>query len=158
MAFQYTEDDQPPDGYPGFDPVHRNHSAYWSWRSMRRRCLIPSYDAYKNYGGRGITICPEWSDFMVFLRDMGERPAGTTLDRIDNNGHYRPSNCRWATLLQQHRNTRAIKLSAVKAKQIRKLVARGHLHRNVALEFGISGPMVHRVVSNKAWHPSSLAR
>ncbi len=80
--------------------------AWHSWQAMRSRCLNPTDKDYRNYGARGITVCDIWSDFSVFLRDMGERPAGTTIDRIDVNGNYEPGNCRWATPAQQGRNTR----------------------------------------------------
>lgn len=77
-----------------------------SWQKMRERCMQPNSDHYKWYGGRGITICPQWSDYLVFLADMGERPKGMTLDRIDSNGNYEPANCRWATHTMQVRGQR----------------------------------------------------
>jgi ribosomal protein L37E len=82
---------------------------YTSWSSMRTRCNNPKTLNYAYYGGRGITVCPEWNDphgFTVFLADMGERPPGTSLDRIDNNGNYEPGNCRWATATEQRANSR----------------------------------------------------
>lgn len=78
--------------------------AYKAWRSMRQRCLYPSQQSYPLYGGRGITICDRWSSFANFLADMGERPEGMSLDRIDSNGNYEPNNCRWATTKDQARN------------------------------------------------------
>ena len=80
---------------------------YNSWTSMRRRCLSPIDKDWKNYGGRGITICERWSCFAAFWEDMcPSYKPGLTLGRIDNEGNYEPSNCRWETSVQQGNNTR----------------------------------------------------
>jgi hypothetical protein len=79
---------------------------YQSWRGMWTRCTNPNVKSYKDYGGRGITICARWAEFENFLADMGERPDGRTLDRIEVNGNYEPNNCRWATRKEQVMNTR----------------------------------------------------
>jgi hypothetical protein len=73
---------------------------------MVQRCTNPNNAAYESYGGRGIAVCDEWRDFAAFFRDMGHRPPGMSLDRIDVNDGYHPGNCRWATKKQQQNNRR----------------------------------------------------
>ncbi len=82
---------------------------YQSWQAMRSRCNRVGNVKYKLYGGRGIRVCASWSAFANFLADMGPRPPGTTLDRINSDGNYEPGNCRWATHLEQRRNRRDMK-------------------------------------------------
>lgn len=88
---------------------------WWSWQSMRVRCLNKADRNYPEYGASGVTICAAWeNDFAAFLKYMGERPDGTTLDRYPNkSGNYEPGNCRWATPKQQARNTRRNKLVTI---------------------------------------------
>lgn len=87
-----------------------NKPEYNSWRGMRERCNKSTHDKYKNYGGRGIRVCPQWDNnktgFITFLNDMGKKPSPShSIDRINSDGDYEPSNCRWATQSQQLRNS-----------------------------------------------------
>jgi len=91
---------------------------YRSWRAMKDRCLNPNSPSYPDYGGRGITIDPLWNDFSVFLEQMGERPENTSLDRINNNGNYTYSNCRWSNFRNQNNNRR----KKVKLRDYQKLL------------------------------------
>lgn len=85
---------------------------YRSWSQMKVRCQVPTNHKFKDYGGRGITVCDRWQSFANFLVDMGDRPPGTSLDRINNDGNYEPGNCRWADAKTQRNNRRDSKVGA----------------------------------------------
>ena len=87
----------------------KSNRTYRIWANMRDRCNRPANPAYKYYGGRGISICERWNDFAKFIADMGTAPPDRSIDRIDNNRGYEPTNCRWATALEQGRNRRNVK-------------------------------------------------
>ena len=92
---------------------------YNSWNGMKRRCYEPGNNRYKHYGGRGISVCIRWVDsFDNFYLDMGERPEGKTLDRINSNKNYYKGNCRWATSVEQARNKRTNRRFAYKGKTL----------------------------------------
>ncbi|RAJ70210.1 hypothetical protein K378_01375 [Streptomyces sp. Amel2xB2] len=94
--------------------AHRRHGysgtrIYWTWADMINRCTNPTHKQWRHYGGRGITVCPRWrASFVNFLADMGERPPGMSLDRINNDGPYTPSNCRWTDHSTQSKNRRPL--------------------------------------------------
>jgi len=95
---------------------------YKAWVGMIQRCYNPKNRRYASYGGRGIWVCARWrAAFMNFYLDMGPRPAGYTLERIDNDAGYRPDNCKWGTQWEQAHNRRDCKLSWETARMIREL-------------------------------------
>lgn len=126
---------------------------YRSWINMKRRCLNISAHNYPNYGGRGITICDRWLDpeygYINFKQDMGERPENTTLDRIDVNGDYEPSNCRWSNPQMQIVNQRRYEDIRFVSDEEWEIIKKDYLENNlkckeVAEKYDITLPRVHR--------------
>jgi hypothetical protein len=124
---------------------------YRSWESMRWRCLNPKATGYKYWGGRGVTICERWLNFDNFLADMGPRPAGTMIDRIDSNGNYEPGNCRWATISEQIRGRRMTRLNSEAVKVIRWAYLRGLTQKKLARIFNTHQSRISRIVSGQEW-------
>lgn len=96
---------------------HASHRArtptYLTWRAMINRCENPEHERFQHYGGRGIKVCERWrGSFEMFLADMGERPDGFTIDRINVDGNYEPANCKWSTSKEQRANQRPGRVSA----------------------------------------------
>lgn len=139
-------------------PVHGQWKSrtYKSWESAKQRCYYKSDIGYARYGGRGITMCDRWrNDFQAFRDDMGDRPQGMTLDRIDPDGPYSPDNCRWATASAQQRNRRdALPLTDLDAQRIRELRLGGALIKDIAAMFNISWMTAKRIL-NGTWRAGS---
>src|SRR5436305_2097190 len=95
-------------------------STYHCWLNMKQRCTNPNHPAWKYYGGRGIKICKRWIYFENFLADMGHRPPKLTLERLDNDGNYEPSNCTWASWKAQNNNKRTGQKTQTTNKQVRR--------------------------------------
>ena len=123
---------------------------YNSWCSMltRVRGTNPAKDraSYKN-----VNVCDSWLEFENFYADMGERPEGMSLDRIDNDGDYGPENCRWATPATQQRNRGANKLNEKRAAEIRGLCAWDMKQKDIADIYGVSRPMVSKIKAGRRW-------
>lgn len=118
------------------------------------RCNNKNDKDYRNYGARGIKVCKRWSDnFYDFVRDMGLKPSTAhSLDRYpDNDGNYDPSNCRWATIVQQNRNRSCSKITEATAEQIRTRFANGERNKDLAKEFDLHVTMVSYIVHHRYW-------
>ena len=138
----------------GFAKKTGLHPVYVAWLGMRQRCHNPRNKDYPNYGGRGLTVCQRWRDsFLTFWADVGERPEGCSLDRIDNNRGYEPGNVRWALLAAQNRNTRAAKLSESLVGELRRLYASGWAKRQLARHFCVTPKTVRDILAGSKWKP-----
>jgi hypothetical protein len=115
----------------------------WIWSEMKSRCHDPRHKQYKDYGGRGIGVCPRWMTFANFLADMGPRPKGLLLDRIDNNGDYEPWNCRWATRQQQNSNRRNCIYVVINGERITL--------KEACRRLGLKYRPVHKRIKARGW-------
>lgn len=126
---------------------------YRIWKNMKRRCNVATTIEYASYGGRGISVCPEWNkSFISFYEDMGPLPSlDYQIDRIDNDGNYCKENCRWVTARDNSRNRNNNKLTIDEARQIRELHKAGNGYRSIAKGFNVSSTLVGNIVRNLAW-------
>ncbi len=124
---------------------------YVSWANMLYRCYTPTCPQYAGYGGRGIRVCAQWrgrNGFKQFLKDMGERPDGRTLDRVYVNGNYTPNNCQWSTPKEQMRNRRNNKLDSVDVVSIR---ASNLSRKQLAAKYKVNVSTIQRVIVGTRW-------
>lgn len=147
--------------------AHRTHGhtagpkasdTYVTWAAMKQRCLYPGSNARADYADRGITICERWMAFENFLADMGEKPDGLMLDRIDNDGNYEPGNCRWTTRSVQNRNQRRTTIRGIKHGMskltddiVRALRAETGTYDEISARTGIHRSTVYSVRKRITW-------
>jgi len=121
---------------------------YVVWQHIMRRCYTKTNPAYRYYGGRGISVCKRWHDFSNFVSDMGVKPDGLSIDRIDNNGNYEPSNCRWATQKEQVQNSRSAKLTSHLVAEIR---ASSEPSKILASKYGVNPDTITSIRAFRSW-------
>jgi len=136
--------------------AHTRHPLYHTWANMRRRCEDPHEYSYKNYGGRGITVCERWKDFWNFADDMGQKPSRLhSIDRIDVNGNYESGNCRWATIKEQSENKRNTRLRDADRELITKLVKQGWTRTLISERHGLDLKAVQNFAKGITYQPDA---
>lgn len=130
---------------------------YEIWKGILRRCYNKNSKSYKNYGGRGIKVCDSWKNsFENFYRDMGSCPTNTymSIDRIDNDDDYKPSNCKWSTRIEQNRNRSYNHIKNVdQANKIRDLYSTGnYTQKQLSVMYNCSENVIHAIVNYKTWY------
>ncbi len=129
-----------------------NSITYRSWASMKSRCHWDKSENYHLYGGKGISVCPQWLRFEGFLADMGERPSKNhSLDRIDSDKNYEPGNCRWATKREQALNCSRVKLSFEGAVEIAVAKLMGESDRKLGARYGMAHSTAREILTGRRW-------
>lgn len=130
-------------------PKHKERAAL---RAAIKRCFNPNCRSYPCYGGRGIRVCDRWlNSFDAFYEDLGSAPEGSSLERIDVNGHYEPSNCKWATVREQNRNRTDTVLTEEKVKDTHRRLSQGENLADLAREFGVNYNTLYQAKRGKSW-------
>ncbi len=146
--------------FSGIDNINYVHGESYSklhncWRQMKVRCLNSNDANYKNYGGRGITVCPEWANDYTKFRDWALNngyQSGLFQDRIDNDKGYNPENCRFTTKAENARNRRTTKLTKSKVEEIRfKYKVGKYTHRELGIEYNIDQTNITRIINQETW-------
>lgn len=129
-------------------PTVHEHPLYSTWHSMKQRCHNPTSAGYKNYGGRGIYVCPEWkNNFQKFVTDVGAKPSPQhSIERINNNGPYSKDNCKWVLPSEQIHNRRDSKLTSAQILEIYN-TRRDIPARHWAKEFGVTTKTIFNIRS-----------
>ena len=132
-----------------------NTKLFFVWNNMRGRCLFKTHPAYKRYGKRGIKLCSEWKYDYINFKSWAYKNGyieGLYLDRRDNDGDYKPSNCRFVTLAESNRNLSTTKLNWDKVAEIRRLYSSGdYLQKQLGNMFSVNTQQISRIITNKRW-------
>lgn len=123
--------------------AYQSKPSYCLWRAMIRRCTSPGSYGYSKYGAKGVTVCDRWRLFKNFIEDMGQRPEGMSLDRIDNAKGYSPENCRWATAITQANNKTTTRFGIVNGEKITMA--------NAARKYGIDSSTARQRIDRLGW-------
>jgi hypothetical protein len=137
-------------GIPRFKQPREQHGMsytpeYRTWTSMNQRCYDKNFRDYQRYGGKGVTVCERWHSFTAFYEDMGPRPEGTSLDRINPYGNYEPNNCRWATHSEQQHNLRETISSMARKCGLKPSRVYRRLENGWDIEYALTVPPNHNL-------------